>query len=52
MSNENARKRYWARAVAGFQHVVRAEPNAAHMALSKLEHIGYSQHIVTQNVDR
>lgn len=45
------RKRYWARSMAGWPPVARAEPNAGHQALTALEHAGRVTKIVTQNVD-
>ncbi len=52
IADENIRKRYWARSLAGWRHFGKARPNKAHKALSVLEKNGYIQHLVTQNVDR
>ena len=45
------RKRYWARSMAGWNLVARAEPNDAHRALSRLEDMGKLHLLITQNVD-
>ena len=45
------RRRYWARAVLGWERFSGAEPNAAHHALARLEHAGLVAGVVTQNVD-
>jgi NAD-dependent SIR2 family protein deacetylase len=52
MREEPARQRYWARSLAGWPRFRRARPNAAHQALARLEAIGRSALLVTQNVDR
>ena len=46
-----ARQRYWARSMLGWPRVARAQPNAAHRALAKLEAAGRVAVLVTQNVD-
>ncbi len=46
-----ARKRYWARSLVGWRTFARARPNAAHHALSRLEHAGVAAGLITQNVD-
>jgi NAD-dependent SIR2 family protein deacetylase len=46
------RRRYWARALVGWQHLGRAAPNEAHRALARLERAGRVELLVTQNVDR
>jgi NAD-dependent SIR2 family protein deacetylase len=45
------RKRYWARSMIGWRAFGQAQPNAAHLALAKLEHLGRLAGLVTQNVD-
>lgn len=45
------RKRYWARAMVGWQAVCNAQPNAAHRALAQLQRQGRVSGVVTQNVD-
>jgi len=45
------RKRYWARSMAGWPAVARAEPNTAHKALARLGAAHRRTRIVTQNVD-
>lgn len=47
-----SRRRYWARSLAGWPAVYRAEPNGAHRALAELERLGIVKLLVTQNVDR
>jgi NAD-dependent SIR2 family protein deacetylase len=49
--SESARKRYWARSLAGWPAVAGAAPNAAHEALARLERAGRVARLVTQNVD-
>lgn len=49
--SEKARKRYWARALLGFQTIRDAKANAAHEALSALETSQHLSGIITQNVD-
>jgi NAD-dependent SIR2 family protein deacetylase len=51
VGNERARKRYWARSLAGFRRIRLARPNDAHHALATLERRGRIVQLVTQNVD-
>ena len=46
------RHRYWARSLVGWRSFGRAQPNAAHRALARLEADGRSTMLLTQNVDR
>lgn len=46
-----ARKRYWARSMAGWRTMAQARPTAAHRALVQLEQAGHVSLLVTQNVD-
>jgi NAD+-dependent protein deacetylase sirtuin 4 len=46
------RRRYWARAVIGWERFREATPNDAHLALARLERAGAVTGLVTQNVDR
>ena len=46
-----ARQRYWARSHLGWRVIARAEPNAGHVAVADLQHLGLLDGIVTQNVD-
>src|SRR3954469_3931638 len=46
------RKRYWARAVVGWERFRLARPGAAHLALARLESAGVVRSVITQNVDR
>jgi NAD-dependent SIR2 family protein deacetylase len=52
MADEATRKRYWARSLIGWRHFGRALPNDAHRALARLEAMGRSEVVLTQNVDR
>jgi NAD-dependent SIR2 family protein deacetylase len=45
------RARYWARSLIGWRSFGTARPNAAHLALSRLEAAGRISRLVTQNVD-
>lgn len=46
-----ARRRYWARSLAGWKLLGQARPNPGHAALTRLQAAGVVQRIVTQNVD-
>ncbi len=50
--SEAVRRRYWARAVLGWDRMRGAEPNAGHRAIAALEARGVVDAVVTQNVDR
>jgi len=52
MAQEATRRRYWARSLIGWRRISRARPNDAHRALARLEAIGKSEVLLTQNVDR
>jgi len=52
MGDEPTRQRYWARSLIGWQRFGRAQPNATHHALARLEARGRCELLVTQNVDR
>lgn len=51
ITREHVRQRYWARSMIGWPRFSRARPNAAHLALARLEALGYVHQLVTQNVD-
>jgi NAD-dependent SIR2 family protein deacetylase len=51
MNDPLARVRYWARSFVGWPRFAAACPNAAHLALAKLEHAGCTAGVITQNVD-
>jgi len=51
MTDESARKRYWARSLVGWRRMHAARPNDAHRALAVLEQAGRIERLVTQNVD-
>ncbi|PRZ41321.1 NAD-dependent SIR2 family protein deacetylase [Antricoccus suffuscus] len=50
-ASETARQRYWARSYVGFAKFRRADPNAGHVALAKLQTFGFVDAVITQNVD-
>ena len=52
MGDDATRRRYWARSMIGWRRFGRAVPNNAHRALARLEVMGRSEVILTQNVDR
>jgi NAD-dependent SIR2 family protein deacetylase len=52
MTLEATRRRYWARSLIGWRRIGSAKPNDAHRALARLEAIGKSEILLTQNVDR
>src|SRR5688572_8287211 len=47
----SSRRRYWAGSFRGWPRVRDARPNAAHLALARLEAAGRVATVVTQNVD-
>lgn len=51
VGSPTARQRYWARAHAGWSRMASARPNAAHVALARLERLGVVTGVITQNVD-
>jgi NAD-dependent SIR2 family protein deacetylase len=51
VADELARRRYWARSLAGFRRLRTACPNDAHHSLASLERRGKITRLVTQNVD-
>lgn len=51
VGSDAARKRYWARSLAGWPRVAGARPCPAHTALAELEQAGRVATLVTQNVD-
>jgi NAD-dependent SIR2 family protein deacetylase len=52
IQQEGARRRYWARSMAGWTYVAASRPNEAHRALARLEALGHIPLLATQNVDR
>lgn len=50
-TSDAVRRRYWARSMVGWPVLDRAEPNAGHRAIARLEAHGKGGAIVTQNVD-
>lgn len=51
IANAELRRRYWARAVIGWQRFRQAAPNLAHRALAACEERGLLSGVITQNVD-
>lgn len=51
MRCEQTRRRYWLRSMVAWPAFISATPNGAHRALAKMEHAGYIEFLVTQNVD-
>ena len=51
IASHAARQRYWTRSFFGWQRFGEANPNAAHLALARLEQLGRLTTTVTQNVD-
>lgn len=51
MGDALTRRRYWARSLVGWRRFSRAHPNAAHLALARLEAAGRVEVLLTQNVD-
>ena len=49
--SEAARVRYWSRSAIGWPRMAGATPNAAHVALARLEDADIVSGIITQNVD-
>ncbi|MEJ7806277.1 MAG: Sir2 family NAD-dependent protein deacetylase, partial [Telluria sp.] len=49
--HDAVRRRYWARSMAGYPTLARAEPNGAHRALAQLGATGRLGGLMTQNVD-
>src|SRR6478609_11239238 len=50
-SSVQARQRYWARSMVGWERMAQAQPNRAHRALAELERSGALSLLITQNVD-
>lgn len=50
-TDEAYRRRFWAGARAGTQHLADIDPNPGHTSLAALEHYGYLTGVITQNVD-
>ena len=51
-ASEHARKRYWARAMVGWERFSKARPSGSHHALARLESDAVLTGVITQNVDR
>lgn len=51
-TRDDTRRRYWARSLIGWRSFGAARPNRTHRALARLEALGRSELLLTQNVDR
>ncbi len=51
MSAREAREEYWRRWKELYEDITRAEPNAGHIAISRLDQMGLLEALITQNVD-
>ena len=51
VNNAGTRHRYWAQSLVGWSRIASARPNAAHVALARLEAAGRTTCVITQNVD-
>src|SRR3712207_3791395 len=51
MTRPEVRQRYWSRSTVGWPIISRAQPNAAHHAIARLEALGFVSVLITQNVD-
>jgi NAD-dependent deacetylase len=51
MSDREAREEYWRRWKELYKGISRAEPNAGHIAISRLDQMGLLEALITQNVD-
>ncbi|MFC4258232.1 NAD-dependent protein deacetylase [Marinobacter lacisalsi] len=52
LSDHTLRQRYWGRSLLGWPVIRHASPNRAHQHLAGLEALGYTDLLITQNVDR
>ena len=50
-ASDAVRRRYWARSFVGWPVIERAQPNAGHRALARLQQHGRLGALITQNVD-
>lgn len=51
VADAGKRRRYWAQSFAGWSRIARAKPNRAHLAIARLEQLGFVTCVITQNVD-
>lgn len=51
LTQEERRKRYWARSLVGYRYFYSRKPNSAHLDLAALEQVRLVRGIITQNVD-
>ena len=51
MTDHKVRQRYWSHSTVGWPIISHARPNATHLALARLEALGFVSLLITQNVD-
>ncbi|MEM9171782.1 MAG: NAD-dependent protein deacetylase [Pseudomonadota bacterium] len=51
MTQHSIRQRYWARSMLGWPRMAKAQPGAAHRAITSLQRAARVQRLITQNVD-
>ncbi len=51
LADADGRRRYWARAYAGWKRFASAGPNTSHLAVAALQYRGALSGLITQNVD-
>ncbi len=51
LASREARERYWIRSRETYPTLAQARPNAAHLAIARLEQMGKLDCVITQNVD-
>ncbi|HVW42283.1 MAG TPA: NAD-dependent protein deacetylase [Amycolatopsis sp.] len=51
VTDEDGRRRYWARSHVGWRTIARAAPNSGHRAVAELRARGFVSGVITQNVD-
>ena len=51
LSRESNRRRYWSRALRGYEKFAASQPNEAHLSIAALQRLNIASFIITQNVD-
>jgi NAD-dependent SIR2 family protein deacetylase len=51
VSDDAARRRYWARSHLGWRRFAAAQPNVGHHMVARLQQLGLTSGVITQNVD-
>jgi len=52
LAKKQSRQRYWARSMSAWPLFASAQPSLPHLTIAQLEHLGFVDNIITQNVDR